>query len=493
MRKSKLIILSILSLFLYFSLSDQLFAKERIELELSLDKVSQLALNNNLDIQIAKYDAYIKRNDIYDAVSIFDTILTASIEYEDDQQQRSNTFTGTKSLSSDYEFDLEKKFQTGTTVGIGFEHTRDWSDSSFATINPAHESQASISLKQELGKNFLGLIDRTDVKITKLDIENSDYSSIDKIENYLADVQKAYWKVVLDRHKIKIREEMLDRATSLYKIYQQKIKIGLAENPDLYAAEANMNIRKNELLSSSNDLRIAENDILLKLNMKDRDEVNIIIDETLNIDNAQEQLFLESLKTAIEHRRDYKQALNEVESKRLNVIRKKNSLWPEIDLEASLVRNGVAKKYKEAMDNITDSDNPKYYFGIKFEYPLENTQARGQYKSAQLEKAKSLVLLKKKEREILVEINDATATLNTALEKVENNYRIVKLQEAKLEEEEKRFKLGRSDSDTLIRFHNDLLAAKVSLADSLYEFYSDYIDLRLKENSLLDEYWGSAL
>ena len=64
----------------------------------------------------------------------------------------------------------------------------------------------------------------------------------------------------------------------------------------------------------------------------------------------------------------------------------------------------------------------------------------------------------------------------------------VKIERAeKLAEEEKRFKLGRSNSDTLIRYHDDLLIAKISLADSLYQYNSDFIDLRLKENSLLDE------
>ena len=145
------------------------------------------------------------------------------------------------------------------------------------------------------------------------------------------------------------------------------------------------------------------------------------------------------------------------------------------------------------MDNIKDSDNPKYYFGISISYPLENTDARGKYQTAKLDKAKSMILLKKKEREILTEISNAVGNVNTTLEKVRNNYKIVQLQESKLNEEEKMFKLGRSDSDTLIRYHDDLLVAKIGLSDSLYQFYSDFIDLKLEENSLLDEYWNDVL
>lgn len=491
MNIKKITIPVLICLFLFVS---NITAGEKVKLSLDLEKVSGLALTNNLDIQIAKFDAYIKRNDIYDAVSVFDTILNVGVNYEDDQRQRTSTLSGTKSKTTDYTFDLSKKLNTGTTLGVGFEHTRDWSNSSFATTNPSHESQASVSLEQEIGKNFFGLIDRNEVKITKLDIENSDYSSLDKIEENLADAQKAYWKVVLNKEKVKIREEMLDRATSLYKIYIQKVNIGLAENPDLYAAEANMNIRKNQLIQSENDLKMAENALLLKLNLiNDNEDFEIVADDDLDVEGAEERSFIQSLKLAIENRRDYRQSLNEVESKKLNLVIKKNSMWPEIDLEATFVRNGVAQYYKDAMGNITDSDNPMYYFGFKLKYPLENSSAKGEYKSAKFDKAKSLVLLKKVEREILVEIDDAVRTINTTLEKVLNSYKIKQLQQAKLEEQEKRFKLGRSDSDTLIRFYDDLLDAQISLIDSLYQFYSDLIDLELKENTLLLKHWESTL
>ena len=153
------------------------------------------------------------------------------------------------------------------------------------------------------------------------------------------------------------------------------------------------------------------------------------------------------------------------------------------------MRNGVAQRYKEAMDNITDSDNPKYFFGITISMPLENSKARGQYQTAQLDKARALILLKKKEREILTEIKTAVDDVNTLLEQVRNNYTVVRLQEAKLKEEEKRFQLGRSNSDTLIRYHDDSLEAKIALTDSLFAYYGNIIILKVTENSLLNEYW----
>lgn len=469
------------------------FAQEKAALELTLERVSALALANNLDIQIAKYDAYIKRNDLYSAVSIFDAILSGSVSYDDDQLKRTSSIAGSASKSTDYNFGVSKKLNTGTTVELDYDHSRDWSDSPFATLTPAHDAQASVSLKQAMGKNFLGVIDRNEVAITKLEIENSDYSSIDKIETYLADAQKAYWKFILNREKVAIYKAVLDRADSLYKIYTQKLKMGLAEEPDLYAAEANVDIRKNQLLASQNDLQSAENDLLLKLNREGRNSIEIISSEILALDKVKQHDFLSSLRLAIEKRRDYKKAFNEVTSKKLNVVTKKNSLWPEIDLEGTFTMNGVAKKFADATQRIGDTDHQQFSFGISFSYPLENSDAKGQYYSAQLENTKSIVLLKKKEREIVVEINDAVATVNTKFEQANNSASVVRLQEAKLEQEEKRFRAGRSNSDTLIRFHNDVLEARIAFVEALYQCYAAFIDLQVKENSLLEDYEESVL
>ncbi|MCG8430894.1 MAG: TolC family protein [Candidatus Omnitrophica bacterium] len=463
------------------------------ELLLTLEEASRMALRNNLDIQIARFDASMKRKDLAGAVSVFDAILNARASYSDDRLQRTNSFVGSRDLTSEYGLGISKKLPTGTTVGVDVEHTRGWTNSAFATVNPAHDSRAKLSLQQEIGKNFFGLLDRLEVKITQLDIENADYTSLDKIEEQLAGVQKTYWQVVLNLRKVDIRKAMLREAEKLYRIYQHKLDIGLAELPDLYAAEANVNVRMNELSLSENDLYRALSDLMLGLNIDVRDQVRLLPADTFMISGAAEERFDEALRRAIENRRDYKRARNDVSSRKLNLVMKKNSLWPEIDLEASLIRNGVAAKFNESAQNVSDSDNPDYYFGVTVSFPLENTKARGEHRAAGLEKAKSLLMLKKTERKIAVEVHDYVMLVNTALSRARTARKTVELQGLKLKEEEKRLRYGRSDSDTLIRFQNDLLTAQMEYLNAVYGFYAFRVDLALVQNALLGEQWRDTL
>ena len=69
-------------------------------------------------------------------------------------------------------------------------------------------------IEQDLGKNFFGIKDRGDVKVVLIDIESAEYTTLDKIETSIAEVQKAYWDLVLEKELVKVEEEMVDEDTT---------------------------------------------------------------------------------------------------------------------------------------------------------------------------------------------------------------------------------------------------------------------------------------
>ncbi len=459
---------------------------DKATLELSLIDVSSIAIENNLDIQIAKYDAYIKRNDDLSSRSIYDTIFSVSAAYDKDEKVSSSSLAADSTTTRDYTAGISKKTPTGTTVGVDFENQRVDTDSGLVNMNPSNDVKAKLSLKQELGKNFFGLKDRSDIKITKLEIINSDYASLEKIEDALLNAQKAYWELAYLYEELNIRKEMLNKAKHLMRIYEDKYKLGLVEDPDLFAAQANVLLRKNELRITEEQLELANSDLLLMLNEESTD-LDILPKEKIEF-KVFDVDFNESLKQAISHRRDYSQAKNNIKAKNIKLVTKKNNLWPEIDLSASLTKNGIDSSYSEALSAIKDQDNKEVYVGFTIKIPLENSDARSQLNKARLEKAKYLVMLKQVERKILLDINDKITILTSFLNQVETNITIVDLQQKKLEAEEARFSLGRSSSDILIRYQEDLLNAKLSSAVSIYQCELAYIDLLKSQGTLLDSY-----
>ncbi|MEA3305993.1 MAG: hypothetical protein U9R52_04180, partial [Candidatus Omnitrophota bacterium] len=59
-------------------------------LRLRLKDVLDIAIINNFDIRLAKYDRAIKDTDIGDALSIYDTVLELEAEYTHDALEKSS-------------------------------------------------------------------------------------------------------------------------------------------------------------------------------------------------------------------------------------------------------------------------------------------------------------------------------------------------------------------------------------------------------------------
>ncbi len=460
-------------------------------IKLSLGDVSRLALENSLDIQIAQYDTYISRTSLDDAQSIFDTIFRAEASYNRNKKAQASTLAGSDAKEHSFSLGLEKKLPTGTTLSLDATATKTRTDSAFSVLNPYNEALVELTVKQELGKNFFGLADRADIKLTKLDIENSEFTSLDDIEEILYRAQKAYWNLVLKNEELAISQDIFKSAKRLYEIYQNKYSIGLVEESELLAMEALVHTRESDLVVAGLEQETAKNDLLFLLNKGDfKDKVEP--DDKLGADTARVDLY-QMLRESISFRRDYKRIKNELEKSEIDLVVKKNALWPQIDLEATFARNNINAQRGSAWEGIPGNSNDEISLTLTIEIPLENREAKAELEKVRLEDSQLLLRLKRTERLILQEINDKVSQVNTSDNQVRLYQSIIKLHQKKLDNQIKRIGYGRSNADTLIQYEDDLLKARLALATNLYTYRVSIIELDLTKNVLLDKYWKEPL
>ncbi|MFA5060612.1 MAG: TolC family protein [Candidatus Omnitrophota bacterium] len=450
---------------------------------LSLEEATQLALRNNFDVQLAKYDAKISRTNKQSSKSIYDTVIDAEIRYQNDQSKRTSTLMGTKVIDNDYNIGLSKKLPTGTTVGVDMNNNRNWSNSSFVTSSLSHDSSLAVSVKQALGKNFFGIEDRSNIKMTLKDVESAEYVSMEKIENAVIEVQKAYWDLVLEAERLGIAQGIAEEAKKLYDLHEEKIKNGLVEYPELYASQANYKRRLNELKIIQNNFETKGNVLKLLLNIPD--DAPVIVPQDILSLSSEKQSNDQSLQKAFASRYDYKKARSVLSKQEIKITLKENSLWPEINLTASLARNGLGDHFKQAVEEISEQDNPNLTAGLTVSFPLENNKALGELKASQLEKVKSLLELKKLERHIMIDVIDRVRDCNVFNEVAASQVEIADIERRKLEEEQKRFNYGRSNTDTIIRFQQDYLQSQFDAAQSKFNYYISLINLKHQEGFLL--------
>jgi len=459
--------------------------------EISLDEASRLALINNFDIQLTKYDIQISRQGLDSAKSIYDTILDAALEYDNNQLASNSTLAASESDNRDYLLGLTKKLPTGTTLSVDQGSGRGWTTSSAVIMNPAYESSFGVTIEQELGRNFFGRQDRGSVKVAMKDVQNAEFVSLDKIEATLAVVQKSYWNLVLMHQVDEIRQEMLEQARRLYEVDQERIKHGLIETPDLLGSEANYQTRLSDLVLSRDVLSASGNLLKLQLNV-DPDDVELTPASVFEL-TAPSATVLDALKLAYENRRDYQAAMNEIERRDILVVMKKDAALPELNLKASLKRNGIDDDFEGSVNKVSEEDNPEFFAGLSFSMPLENREAGAAFKEAEYAKAKALLNAKYLERKIAIEIQDQVRSCSAAYERLELLQKAAELQTKKALEQERIFKQGRSSSDTVIRYQEDALFARIEAAQAFYAYYASLIELKRRQGTLLKEYWDGAI
>jgi len=451
---------------------------------LSLHEALSIAVINNFDVQLNLYDRWIKDTEIDKARSIYDTLLELTGDYEYDKSKKPTIILGKASHTGSAGAKLTKKLITGTDITIDWQNQRMSTDSVFTSINPYYESSLEMKFTQPLLKNFFGMNDWGEVRITKIDVYNFNLETLDRIEGNLADVEKAYWDVLLAKQLVEVGGDMHDRAFEFYEINKRKKDLGTAELTDILDAEANMRSRESDLAIDENTLKTVINRLKLLLNYP-QEAGDIAPVETVEFSVRRADLH-ESLKKAFENRRDYKRAKKDIKAKKINFNLKRNARWPELDFEGSLKLNGLGPIYKSATAKVFTDENPVYKASVTFTLPFEDGLGRSEYDAAKYEKAKALVAFKKTERTIVTEIDEMVRKVNLNRDTAELRINIEDLQKRKLEEETKQFGIGRSDSDRIIRFQEDLLRARILALRALRDYKDSLIDLYVAENTYLD-------
>lgn len=472
---------NLILLIFVFILFSGLNAGAADEVRLSLSDCLNIGLSNNLDIKIAKIEARMKWQDVLVTESIFDTILTGKAAYGNDRRATPVTLFENETRTVEYEIGVDKTLPTGTEISVDYGDIHRTSLSVYYPNSP-HETEFSVSATQPILKNFFGYIDRQTVRLSKIEAELGNLQALDRIENAIADIEKAYWRLVFAYQNVALRKELLAQAEELYERFKAHMKTGLVEVTQFYETEANMRIRQTNLIVAQNDLTTASNNLLLLLN--ESPEFLVLPEDRLEIIWGRADL-VQSINEAFIANRDYKIKKKELTAKKVNLKMKKNNLWPEVDLVGTFAINGIDTKFAKATKRLGTGEAPYFYAGVEVNVPLENNEARGEFNRALLEKRKAILGVLKVEKKLATKIDEEVRDVNISLENAKRWTGIKEIQYRKFTEEEKNLKYGRSNSKNVIDYQNDFTRAAISEYLAILEYYYALIDLENAKDTLL--------
>jgi outer membrane protein len=348
------------------------------KLEITLQDAVELALENSLDIAVARYNPWFGDTDIMAAESgglpqgiagadlpystanvpllTFDPAITSSAYFDDVSTPVNNPFisgTGTSSLTglithtAQYQTQYSQGFSTGTTVTAAWDNTRSSSSSPENFFNPSVQSSLTVTFQQQLLNGFGFFQNRRNILIAKNNRKLADYVFEQQAITTVTNTINAYWELVYARENVKVEQQAVTVSSKLYGDNKKQLEIGTMAPLDVTRAESELATDRQNLIVAQT-VKLQDEQVLKNAISKDPLAPSLLNVEIIPTDhpNPPEEVeaatFEDAVKEAFIKRPDLLQQDLNVKNAVINSQATHQALLPTATLTAQYQSQGLA-------------------------------------------------------------------------------------------------------------------------------------------------------
>ncbi|MCR4292848.1 MAG: TolC family protein [Candidatus Kuenenia sp.] len=458
------------------------------------------ALKNNFDIEISRLDTKARGHDIAIEKSVFDPTLEITGGIDNRKIPINSVLVSGESTTEIIPFVSEGKtgnavlrslIPTGATLSLEYNLFREFVDPlAFTLLTPSYENYIEAKITQPLLKGAGWFYNRSPIYIAR----NNKKISIAQFKSTAIEVsnavQEAYWNFVKAIEDLKVAKKSLERAEDLLRKNKIEVESGTLAPIEIIEAESGVASRVEAIISAENAIRDKEDELKRVMNLADSEIISDV--EIVPVDKPIfepiEVPLKETIKIAMEKRPELKELQIEVENAGMEVRRKKNELFPQLDITGGVRYSGLGGTPDGAHDSTFSEDFQGEFITLTLEIPIGNRAARNDYKKAKLGKEQSALNVKKKELDIVVEVRGSVREVMTNVERVMATRKARELAQKRLEVEEKKYSVGRSTSLEILLAQEDLATAEGNETKALIDYEISRGGLEAAKGTILDAY-----
>src|SRR5262249_37784602 len=161
-------------------------------------------------------------------------------------------------------------------------------------------------------------------------------------------------------------------------------------------------------------------------------------------------------------------------------------LYPQLDIFGTYGYNGSGQEFSDSLDQVQQRDLPFYAYGGRLVIPLGNGAARNRYKSSKAGREQTLLVLKKLEQDIMINIDNAIELASSNFERIESTRKAREYAEAALAAEEKKLENGKSTSFVVLSLQRDLTAARSDEISAVVQYNRSLAQVAQAEGTTLE-------
>lgn len=457
---------------------------------LTLEECIQRALSRNFDLEIQRFNPQIAEEAVAAARAEFDPTLTLTSTRSFTQQPGSlSALDGSTAPTSDTtttRLALSEKISSGATVSVSTRLNRSASNSSFSTLNPAFNADATVSVNQPLLKGAGSAITQATIKRNEIGFARAKLDFKARALDVIQSTENAYYNMVFAREQLEVRNFSLALANRLWEEAKTRRDTGVATDLDVLQAEVGVaNARRNVLLAQQS--------------VKDREDALLALIGQFELDaplgaasfaefDGALPLVASSVSQARLNQPDYLSTQAAIDQLKLDLNLAKNASLPSLNIGGALGYTGRQGSADAAYRQIPDRDGYAWQADLSLSVPIGFRGDKARYRQSLATFNRETVRLRQIEQNIEVQVRSAVRAVETNLESVKISAQASQLSKRQYELEKARFEAGLSTSRRVLESQNDLETARVSELQSRVNLRTSLTALHRIEGSSLQRY-----
>jgi len=194
-------------------------------------------------------------------ITSFDPVFTGGLQWDHFNQLASSAFTGVPVLAQNtqtYNFSYLQGFQTGTNLQVGFNNNRVSTNSPFTTLSPALSSNFNFRLTQHLLQGFGFAPNNRFIRIAKNNREITDVAFRLQVTTTVDQIENMYWDLVFAYENVRVQKESLAFAQKTLSDNEKQVQIGSLAPIEVVRAQSTVAADQQQLTLATTNLQLQQ-------------------------------------------------------------------------------------------------------------------------------------------------------------------------------------------------------------------------------------------
>jgi outer membrane protein len=490
---------------------------------LTIDEAVKLALENNLGIQIARYDPQVQDVAVAQARAAWVPSFQNTFQ-KNSQDSPNNSFLAgglggkTTNASFSNSTGVNQLLPWGGNYSASWDGSRLTTNSTFSTFSPQVRSGLSLSVQQPIIRNFGIDSLRQQVSVALKNRDISDVGLRQTIATTMRTVRNAYWNLAYATASLAVQRQSLELAQQSLRDTRARVEIGTTPPIDIVEAESEVATREEAVIVAEAAIKTAEDNLralvfdpaspgfwTMTIEAVDLPPFQPI---TVDTDAA--------VRNALDKRTDLLRTSKSLEVNDVNIRFLRNQTLPDVTAQFDYGLSGLGglqlvrgvgpfgpgtgavvgesgRSFGAVLGDIFANRYPAWTASLNINYPIGRSPQEANLARARIEYSQVQAQLKNQQLQVATQVREASRQVQTNQKRVETTRAARSFADRRLEAEQRKFAAGTSTSFIVFQAQRDLALARNNELRAILDYNQSVVDLETVQEVPLNGGGGTAI